>query len=187
MVMLGSNQFLNLGIHPKVIEAGKKAMEKYGAVGHGTSLSGKYDVLASLEKRVAALKGGGGDAIVFPTGYAANLSAISALIGKKDLVVMDAAAHASLVDGGKLSRGTKATFRHNDPNNLDQTLKLNSPGYSGKLVVVDGIYSMDCDIAPLPRIIEVAKKHKARLLVDDAPSNRRGWETWLRNRRTLRD
>jgi len=168
-IMIGSNNYLGLTYHPKVLEAAKQAVDKYGSGCTGSRfLNGTLDAHIELEKRLAEFTRKEG-ALVYSTGYQTNLGVISTLVGKGDYAIMDKLNHASIVDGGLLSFGEIVRFRHNDMQDLDRVLsKLEDD--AGKLIIVDGIFSMEGDIAPLPDIIEIARKYDARVMVDDAHS-----------------
>jgi len=168
MIMMGSNNYLGLAAHPKVEEAAERAIEKYG-VGAGSVplFAGTYSIHRELEVKLAKLKGCE-DAIIFPSGYSANVGCLSALVREKDLVLVDRLAHASIIDGCILSRGTFRSFRHSDIDNLRQILKRQNNNPGAKLIAVDGVYSMDGDIAPLPEIVNTAREYGARVMVDDA-------------------
>lgn len=167
VVMIGSNNYLGLTTDPRVREVSKDAIERYGTSVTGSRfLNGTLELHLELDRRLARFVGKEA-ALVFSTGYQTNLGTISALVHKADYVIIDKDAHACVVDGALLARGELKRFRHNDMDNLDQVLaKL--PKDAGKLVVVDGVYSMGGDIAPLPEIVAVAKQHGARVMVDDA-------------------
>lgn len=169
MIMMDSNNCLGLAVHPEVVEAAKEAMEKYG-VGASSAplLAGTYDLHRRLEAKLSELTGCE-DAMIFPTGYMANTGCISALVGKKDIAVADRAVHASIMDGCRLGGGGSfRTFIHSDPKNLREVLESVNDKYSGKLVIVEGIYGIDGDIAPLPEIVQVAKEYGAKVMLDDA-------------------
>ncbi|MBN2308915.1 MAG: pyridoxal phosphate-dependent aminotransferase family protein [Candidatus Hydrogenedentes bacterium] len=169
LVMAGSNNYLGLTTHPKVRLAAMDALARYGTSCTGSRfLNGTLDRHQELDRRMAGFVGKEA-AICFSTGYQTNLGVISALVGRNDIVVADKEAHASVVDGCGLSRGTMKRFSHNDVDHLDYVLEKNA-GPEGVLVVVDGVYSMGGDIAPLPELLEVTKRRGARLLVDDAHS-----------------
>ena len=169
LVMIGSNNYLGLTTHPKVREAAIDATRKFGTSCTGSRfLNGTLAWHLELEKRLAEFVEMEA-ALVFSTGYQVNVGTISALVYKGDYVITDKDDHASIVDGCFLARGTMKRFRHNDPSDLERVLsKL--PEDAGKLVVVDGVFSMGGDIAPLPDIIPLCKKYNARLMVDDAHS-----------------
>jgi 8-amino-7-oxononanoate synthase len=168
MLMLGSNSYMGLTNDPRIKEAAKAAVEKYGSGCAGSRfLNGTLDIHVELEEQIADFLGKEA-AIVFTTGYQANLGVISALVGREDQVFIDRTDHASIVDGARLGFGRVHKFVHNDVSDLDRLLSNSSS--RGKMVVVDGIYSMEGDIAKLPDIVRVAKKHNAAIFVDDAHS-----------------
>jgi len=167
LIMCGSNNYLGLTTHPKVRQAACTAVERYGTSCTGSRfLNGTLEMHEDLERRLADWVGKQA-ALVFSTGMQANLGAISAVVGRGDYVILDKDDHASIVDGARLSYGEIQRFRHNDVDHLDRVLK-SLPDASGKLVVVDGLFSMGGDLAPLPEMIPVCKKYGARLMVDDA-------------------
>lgn len=169
MIILASNNYLGLTTHPKVVEAAREAALQYG-VGSGSSplLVGTFPITGELEAKLADFKRAE-EACVFATGYSANVGVISSVCTRHDLIVLDRLAHASMVDGAKLSGAQIKVFRHNDADHLDRVLRRNQgPGL--RLVCVEGIYGMDGDIAPLDEIAEVAKQHDAMILVDEAHS-----------------
>jgi 8-amino-7-oxononanoate synthase len=169
LVMIGSNNYLGLTTHPKVRDAAIQATRTFGTSCTGSRfLNGTLAWHLELEKRLAEYVEKEA-ALVFSTGYQANLGTLSSLIGRSDYVITDKDDHASIVDGCRLSFGTMKRFRHNDMADLERVLtKL--PADAGKLVVVDGVFSMGGDIAPLNDIIPLCRKHGARLMVDDAHS-----------------
>lgn len=168
-VMLGSNNYLGLTQHPKVKEAARAAVERYGSGCTGSRLmNGTLDLHVELERRLANWMQRE-SALVFTTGFQANLGTISALVGRHDTVVIDRADHASIVDGCRLALGEVLRFKHNDLDDLERVLQRIEPG-GGTLIVVDGVYSMEGDLAELPGIVELAKKYDARILVDEAHS-----------------
>lgn len=168
-IMIGSNNYLGLTYHPKVLEAAKKATDYYGSGCTGSRfLNGTLDMHEELEDELSRFMGSE-RALVFSTGYQTNLGVLSAIVGKGDYVIMDKLNHASLVDGALLSFGEVIRYKHNDMDDLRRVLsKLEDD--AGKLIVVDGVFSMEGDIAPLPDIINIAKDFGARLMVDDAHS-----------------
>jgi len=169
LVMIGSNNYLGLTTHPKVREAAIDATRRFGTSCTGSRfLNGTLAWHLDLEKRLAEYVEKEA-ALVFSTGYQVNVGTISSLIARGDYVITDKDDHASIVDGCRLSFGTMKRFRHNDMDDLERTLHQ-IPLEAGKLVVVDGVFSMGGDIAPLPSIIPLCKKHNARLMVDDAHS-----------------
>ncbi len=169
LVMIGSNNYLGLTTHPHVREAAIEATRQFGTSCTGSRfLNGTLAWHLELEKRLAEYVEKEA-ALVFSTGYQVNLGTISALIGRGDTVVTDKDDHASIVDGCRLSFGTMKRYRHNDMADLERVLS-SIPEEAGRLVVVDGVFSMGGDIAPLPEIIPLCKKYGARLMVDDAHS-----------------
>jgi 8-amino-7-oxononanoate synthase len=166
-IMLGSNNYLGLTIHPEVIEAGVKALETYGSGCSGSRfLNGTLRMHLELEAELAAFLHKDA-AVTFSTGFQSNLGIISALVGKDDYVVCDKENHASIYDGCRLSYGTMVRYRHGDMEHLRHTLEK-IPESSGKLIVTDGVFSMGGDIAKLPEIVALAKEFGARVMVDDA-------------------
>ncbi len=169
LIMCGSNNYLGLTTHPKVREAAIEAIRKYGTSNTGSRfLNGTLRLHKELEEELADFVGKEA-ALVFSTGYQTNLGTIQAIVGREDVVVLDRADHASIVDGAILSQGRIVRFKHNNLEDLERVLSKIEPR-RGRMVVVDGIYSMDGDIAPLPEMIKVCKKYNARLMVDDAHS-----------------
>ncbi|MFH1184470.1 MAG: glycine C-acetyltransferase [Chloroflexota bacterium] len=163
-----SNNYLGLANHPKLVEAAREATKKYG-VGPAAvrSIAGTTDLHVELEKRLTRFKGAE-DVITFQSGFAANLGAIAALVGKEDLIFSDRLNHASIIDGCRLSGARIAAYEHNDPAALEAAIKENAGSYRRALLVTDGVFSMDGDIAPLSALYEVAKKHNLMFMVDDA-------------------
>lgn len=169
LIMLGSNNYLGLTHHPKVKEAAKKAIDEYGTSVSGSRfMNGTLKIHRELEEALAEFLQKE-TALVFSTGYQTNLGTISALLSPKDYAIMDKEDHASIVDGWKMSGAHFARFNHNDMESLESALSK-IPDDAGKFIVVDGVYSMAGDIAPLPQIVELKKKYGARLMVDDAHS-----------------
>ena len=167
VVLLGSNNYLGLSTHPKVIDAAIEATQTFGTGASGSRLiSGNSELYTTLEANLAKTKHTEA-ALVFSSGYAANTSVIPVLAGEGDLILSDALNHASIIDGCRLSRATKKVYRHCDVEHL-KTLLSESTAFRRRLIVTDGVFSMDGDIAPLPDIYEVAKHYEAMLLVDDA-------------------
>ncbi len=169
LIMIGSNNYLGLTTHPKVLEASIKATRRLGTSCTGSRfLNGTLAWHLHLEQRLAEYVQKEA-ALVFSTGYQVNVGTISTLIGRNDVAITDKDDHASIVDGCHMSFGKMRRFRHNDVTDLERVLsKL--PPECGKLVVVDGVFSMGGDIAPLPDIIPLCKEYDARLMVDDAHS-----------------
>jgi 8-amino-7-oxononanoate synthase len=169
LIMCGSNNYLGLTTHPKVRQAALDAINCFGTSCTGSRfLNGTLELHEQLERELAAWVGKEA-ALVFSTGMQTNLGTISALVGRDDVVILDKDDHASIVDGARLSFGKIDRFQHSDLASLERTLSGISPE-KGKLVVVDGLFSMEGDIAPLPDIARLCQKYHARLMVDDAHS-----------------
>jgi len=167
LIMAGSNNYLGLTNHPKVKEAAIKAVEKYGSGCAGSRfLNGNLDIHDALEEKLAAFFRQEA-AVIFATGYQTNLGTISSLMGRNDVIILDKFDHASIIDGCRLSFGKVRKFRHNDMQDLERVLSSASDT-AGKLIIVDGIFSMEGDITSLPDVIALAKKYGARVMVDDA-------------------
>jgi 8-amino-7-oxononanoate synthase len=167
LIMAGSNSYLGLTNHPKVTEAAIRALQKYGSGCAGSRfLNGNLDIHEELEEKLASFFRKEA-AVVFATGYQTNLGAISSLVGRNDVAILDKFDHASIFDGCRLSFGEVKKFRHNDMVDLERVLQ-NTHNKGGKLIIVDGVFSMEGDIAPLPEILSLAKKYDARVMVDDA-------------------
>ena len=167
LIMCGSNNYLGLTTHPRVRQAAMDAISRYGTSCTGSRfLNGTLELHEQLENELAAWVGKPA-ALVFSTGMQVNLGTISSLVGRGDVVVLDKEDHASIVDGAHLSFGETRRFRHNDMADLEQTL-ARIPEDKGRLVVVDGLFSMEGDIAPLPQMLAICKRYGARLMVDDA-------------------
>lgn len=169
IIMIGSNNYLGLTTHPKVRAAAIKGIEQYGTSCTGSRfLNGTLRLHQELEQRLAAFVGKEA-ALIFSTGMQVNLGAISALVGPKDYTIIDKDNHASIVDGCQLSMGKMKRFRHGDLGHLERILQK-LPADAGKLVIVDGVFSMGGDIVDLPGISSLCKSYGARLYVDDAHS-----------------
>jgi len=167
VIMIGSNNYLGLTAHPAVRQAAMDAIAKYGTSCTGSRfLNGTLGLHIELEERLARFVGAEA-AQTFTTGYQANVGTITALVGKGDYVIIDKEDHASIVDACLMCMGEMRRFSHNDPSSLENMLSR-IPEEAGKLVVIDGVYSMGGDIAPLPEIVRIAKKYGARIMVDDA-------------------
>jgi 8-amino-7-oxononanoate synthase len=168
-IMLGSNNYLGLTHHPKVLEAASRALSRYGSGCTGSRfLNGTLDLHVQLEAALAEFLGKE-DCLVFSTGYLANVGLISGLVGRGETVFLDKLDHASIVDGAKMSFGETERFNHGDLAGLER--KLERAGTTkGAMIVVDGIYSMEGDIADVPGLVRVARKYGAALAVDDAHS-----------------
>ncbi len=167
LIMCGSNNYLGLTTHPKVREAAIQAIKRYGTSCTGSRfLNGTLEMHEQLERELAEWVKKPA-ALVFSTGMQTNLGVISALVGRNDVVILDKDDHASIVDGVRLSMGKMERYRHNDMDHLARVLEC-LPEQAGKLIVVDGLFSMEGDLAPLPELAPLAKKHGARIMVDDA-------------------
>jgi 8-amino-7-oxononanoate synthase len=166
-IMIGSNGYLGLAADPRIKEAAINAIKKYGSTCSGSRfLNGTLDIHVKLEHDLAKFFEKDG-AIIFSTGFQTNIGIIPALTGKDDIIIIDRQDHASIIDGCRLSFAELKKYRHNDIKDLERILKT-LPDEKGKLIVVDGVFSMEGDVAPLPEIIHLKKKYHARLLVDDA-------------------
>jgi 8-amino-7-oxononanoate synthase len=169
-VMLGSNNYLGLTGDERVKQGARDALERYGTGLTGSRfLNGTIDLHLQLERELAEWMGTE-DAIVFTTGHQANLGALGTILGPQDTVIVDSGDHASILDGCALSGAKLRPFRHNRLDLLEKRLKSAEGDGGGILVVVDGVYSMEGDVAPLPEIIELVKQYGARLMVDEAHS-----------------
>lgn len=169
VLMFGSNSYLGLTNHPKIKEASKKAIDKYGSGCAGSRfLNGTLDIHIELEERLAKFTGKEG-ALCFSTGFQVNLGVVSVLTGRNDHVLLDELDHASIIEGSRLSFSRVLKFAHNDMKSLESKLK-HCTHDSIKLIVVDGIFSMEGDIVNLPVIVKLAKKYNATIMVDDAHS-----------------
>ncbi|HEK85679.1 MAG TPA: aminotransferase class I/II-fold pyridoxal phosphate-dependent enzyme [Candidatus Aminicenantes bacterium] len=167
MILIGSNNYLGLIDHPKVKQAAKEAIDRYGVATCGSRfLTGTIDLHEQLEERLAKFMNKEA-ALSFSTGYQTNLGIISSLAGKDDFVITDRMDHASIIDACRLSFAEVRKFKHNDMQDLEKVLS-EIPEDRGKLIVVDGVFSMEGDIADLPGIVQLAKKYNARVMVDDA-------------------
>jgi len=169
MLMFASYSYLGLIGHPKINAAAKAAIDEYGTGTHGVRLlAGTLKLHRELEETIAHFKGTA-DAVTFSSGYVTNLTAISTLVGRHDVVICDKLNHASIVDGCLLSGATLMRFRHNDMKDLERCLKRADPAVT-KLVVVDAVFSMDGDIIDLPHVVGLCRKYNAWLMVDEAHS-----------------
>jgi 8-amino-7-oxononanoate synthase len=166
VIMIGSNNYLGLTNHPQVKEAAIKAIEKFGCGCAGSRfLNGTLAIHEELEEKLAHFFRKEA-ALVFATGYQTNLGAISALLGRNDVAIIDKYDHASIIDGCRLSFGQVKKFRHNDMKDLERVLEGSKD--KGKLVIIDGIFSMEGDIADLPNIVRLSRTYGAKVMVDDA-------------------
>ncbi len=167
MIMVGSNNYLGLLDYPRVQRAARKAVTRYGVATCGSRfLNGTLDIHVELEKRLAKFLGKE-EALVFSTGFQTNLGIISTLAGKGDAIFADRGDHASIVDACRLSFATVYKFKHNDMNDLERLI-VSEEKEAGKLIVIDGVFSMEGDLSNLPGIVKIAKKYDAKILVDDA-------------------
>ena len=167
VIQFASNNYLGLATHPKVKEAAIGTLQKFG-VGSGASrlITGTQSAHEALEQALSQFKGTEAS-LTFGTGYGANIGIIPTLAGSEDLILADRLCHASIIDGCRVSQATLRVFHHNDPEHLKQLLKKRS-GKGKTLIVTEGVFSMDGDLAPLPELVNLAKEFQATLLVDDA-------------------
>jgi len=167
VILLSSNNYLGLATHPEVINAQVQALKEFGSGSCASRLiSGNMKLHETLEKKIAAFKHTE-SAVVFPTGYMANMGVISAILGENDLIVCDKLNHASIIDGARLSGARLRIYPHKNLEKLEDILKKES-AFKKKLIVTDGVFSMDGDIAPIPGLVRIAKRFDAFLMVDDA-------------------
>ncbi len=167
-VHFASNDYLGLASHRRVVQAAEEAARRYGwgagasalIVGHSAPQQQLEEALARFEETPAA--------VVFPSGYAANLGTVAALAGRKDAVFSDQYNHASLIDGARLSRARVFIYRHADPEHLEQLLREHAAGFRRRLIITDGVFSMHGDLAPLPELVSLARRYECMLLVDEA-------------------
>ncbi len=171
VINLASNNYLGLTTHPKLRDAAIEAIKKYG-VGSGAvrTVSGTMSIHMELEEKIARFKNTEA-CVVFQSGFAANAGTVSAILGKDDFIISDELNHASIIDGARLSRAKIKVFRHKDAAHAEELLKevANEPGH--KLIITDGVFSMDGDIGPLPALCDLAEKYGAIMMVDDAHSS----------------
>lgn len=167
MIMLSANNYLNLTTHPRVVEAALEATRKYGA-GSGSvrAIAGTLDIHLEAEKKAAEFKEVE-SSLIYSAGYTANVGLIPALVrGKEDIIISDELNHGSIIDGVRLSKASRAVYPHNDVGALERTLVENKDA-ERKLIITDGVFSMDGDIAPLDHITEIAEEYGAMIMVDD--------------------
>ena len=171
VINLASNNYLGLADHPKLIEASVEATKKYGA-GSGAvrTISGTMSLHMELERRIAAFKNTEA-CVVFQSGFTANAGTVSAVLGQEDHIISDALNHASIIDGCRLSRAKIHVFPHKDTTAAAKILDELSTKPGRKLLITDGVFSMDGDIAPLPELVAVAENHGAIMMIDDAHSS----------------
>lgn len=167
LVMLGSNNYLGLTNHPDVKAAAAAALARYGTGCAGSRLlNGTLDIHVQLEQRLAEFLGRSA-VLIFSTGFQVNLGVLSCLLDRSDVAFLDKLDHASIIDGCRLAFGRSYKYRHNDMEDLEKKLRTVSEE-KGKLIVVDGVFSMEGDLAALPEIVELKRRYRARLMVDDA-------------------
>jgi 8-amino-7-oxononanoate synthase len=167
VLMFGSNAYLGLTNHPKVKEAAIEAVKKYGTGMAGSRyLNGTLDIHVALEKKLAQFMGKE-DVITYSTGFQVNLGVVSCLTGREDYILWDERDHASIIEGHRISYSTKFKFRHNDMESLERQLQKCEPDKI-KLIVVDGVFSMEGDVANLPEIVRLAREYNANIMVDEA-------------------
>lgn len=167
VLMFGSNSYLGLTTHPKLKEASKNAIDKYGSGCAGSRfLNGTLDLHLELEEKLAKFVGKEA-ALVFSTGFQVNLGVISSVTGRHDYIILDELDHACIIDGSRLSFSKVVKYRHNDMDSLAKVLERCEPERI-KLIVLDGVFSMEGDIAKLPEIVKLAEKYKANIMIDDA-------------------
>jgi glycine C-acetyltransferase len=168
VINLSSNNYLGLATHPKLREAAKAAIDKYG-VGAGAvrTIIGTMDIHEELERKLAALKHTEAS-LVLQSGFTANAAALGPILADGDLVISDELNHASIIDGIRLTKAARKVYKHNDTDDLERVLEATRGQYRNTLIVTDGVFSMDGDIAPLPRIAELAQHYDAITMVDDA-------------------
>jgi 8-amino-7-oxononanoate synthase len=167
IIMLGSNNYLGLTNHPEIKQAAAEALEAYGTGTAGSRfLNGTLEIHVELEERLATFMRRE-TALTFSTGFQVNLGVISSLVDRRDVVILDSLDHACILDGARLSFGRILKFQHNDMDSLEERLRSIDTD-RGKLIVVDGVFSMEGDLTDLPRIVELARQYGARVMVDDA-------------------
>ena len=168
VIMLGSNSYLSLSSNPQVMKAASEALDKFGyGMGAVSNYAGITDLHKELEARIADFYACE-DAIVFPSGYGCNIGIVSALCGKNDVIINDSANHASIFDGCALSGAEIKVFPHADMKGLERILSRIPDEKTGRLIITDGVFSMDGDIAKLDKIVELAEKYHCRIMIDDA-------------------
>jgi len=168
VIMLCSNNYLNLSNHPRLIQGAIDATKKYGA-GSGSvrAIAGTMDLHMEVEKRLAQFKRTE-SSLIYQTGFAANAGLIPQLVGKGDIIISDELNHGSIIDGVRLTKADRAVFKHRDMGELENALKDADKKYNRILVITDGVFSMDGDIAPMDKIVDIAKEYGAMTYVDDA-------------------
>jgi len=168
VIMLCSNNYLNLSNHPRLIQGAIDAAKKYGA-GSGSvrAIAGTMDLHMEVEKRLAKFKRTE-SSLIYQTGFAANTGLIPQLVGKGDIIISDELNHGSIIDGVRLTKADRAVFKHRDMGELENVLKDADKKYNRILIITDGVFSMDGDIAPMDKIVDIAKEYGAMTYVDDA-------------------
>src|SRR5277367_1681617 len=168
VINLSSNNYLGLTTHPKLRRAAIEATRKYG-VGSGAvrTITGTMKIHMELEEQIARFKQSEA-CVVFQSGFAANAGTVSAILGKEDLIISDELNHASIIDGARLSRATIKVFKHKDVADCERILQETADWKGHKLIITDGVFSMDGDIAPLPKLCDLAEKYNCIMMVDDA-------------------
>jgi len=168
VINLASNNYLGLTTHPKLREAALEATRKFG-VGSGAvrTIAGTMSIHMELEEKIASFKNVEAS-VVFQSGFTANAGTVSAILGKEDFIISDELNHASIIDGARLSRATIKVFRHKDVGHAEEQLASIAAQPGRKLLITDGVFSMDGDIAPLPALCDLAEKYGAIMMVDDA-------------------
>lgn len=167
-ILLGSNSYLGLSVDPKVVESARLALEKYGTGSGGSRLvSGSFDLHRQLEEKIAEFKNTE-SAILFSSGYLANIGTISALVGSDDIIYSDELNHASIIDGARLSRSTVRIYKHLDLDHLHDLLEADKEKKCRKLIVTDTVFSMDGDLVPLSKLVELAERYGCILMIDEA-------------------
>jgi glycine C-acetyltransferase len=168
VIMFCSNNYLNLSNHPRLIKAAQDAAGKYGA-GSGSvrPIAGTMDIHLEVEKAVAEFKGTE-DCLIYQTGFATNAGLVPQLVGKGDIVISDALNHGSIIDGVRLTKADRGIYAHKDMGELEKVLKDADPKYNRIMVVSDGVFSMDGDVAPMPEILKLSQEYGAMTYVDDA-------------------
>src|ERR1700724_3202447 len=171
VINLSSNNYLGLTTHPKLRRAAIDATRKFG-VGSGAvrTIAGTMKMHMDLEKQIASFKKVEA-CVVFQSGFTANAGTVSAVLGKEDLIVSDELNHASIIDGARLSKATIKVFKHKDLGDCERILQENANWNGKKLIITDGVFSMDGDIAPLPALCDLAEKYNCIMMVDDAHSS----------------
>lgn len=167
-ILLGSNSYLGLSVDPKVVESARLALEKYGTGSGGSRLvSGSFDLHRQLEEKIAEFKNTEA-AILFSSGYLANIGTISALVGSGDIIYSDELNHASIIDGSRLARSTARIYKHINLNHLEELLETDRDKKCRKLIVTDTVFSMDGDLVQLPELVDLAEKYGCILMIDEA-------------------